>query len=70
MLLKRRRTPKRRKVLGVSVPDPGGLDLKPIAKQISKAGKRVASTSRQVGRLSDDAERVGKSTQKVGDSLS
>jgi hypothetical protein len=77
-LLKRQLTPRRRKVLGVSVPTPkldgfvpsGGLDLKPIAKGISKGGKRVVRTSQQLAKLSDDVERVGKTAQKVGDSLS
>jgi hypothetical protein len=76
-LLKRQLTPKRRKVLGVSLPSPkidgvlsGGFDLKPVAKQISKAGKRAATTSQQLHKLSDDVERVGKTAQKVGDSLS
>ncbi|HMI72129.1 MAG TPA: hypothetical protein VK510_19180, partial [Solirubrobacteraceae bacterium] len=76
-LLKRQLTPKRRKVLGVPLPSPkidgvfsGGLDLKPVAKGIAKAGKRVASTSQQVSKLSDDVEQVGKTAQKVGDSLS
>jgi hypothetical protein len=80
-LLKRQLMPKRRKVLGVTLPKApklngvmpsNGLDLslKPVAKQISKAGKRAASTSQQLHKLSDDVERVGKTAQKVGDSLS
>jgi hypothetical protein len=78
-LLKRQLVPKRRKVLGVKLPKApkldgvlpsGGLDLKPVATQISKAGKRAASTSEQLHKLSDDVERVGKTAQKVGDSLS
>jgi hypothetical protein len=78
-LLKRQLVPKRRKVLGVTLPKApklngvmpsNGLDLKPVAKQISKAGKRAASTSQQLHKLSDDVERVGKTAQKVGDSLS
>ena len=71
-LLKRQLAPKRRKVLGVSVPKPklDSLDLKPIAKQIANAGKRVTTTSEQLSKLSGDVERVGKTAQKVGDSLS
>jgi len=78
-LLMRQLMPKRRKVLGVALPKTpklngmvpsGGIDLKPVAKQISKAGKRAASTSEQLHKLSDDVERVGKTAQKVGDSLS
>jgi hypothetical protein len=76
-LLKRRLTPKRRKVLGVRVPRPqldgllpsGGLDLTPIAKGISNAGKRVTKTSQQLAKLSDDVEQIGKTAQKMGDSL-
>ena len=67
-LMVRIELPKAPKVNGI-VPS-GGLDLKPVAKQISKAGKRVASTSQQLHKLSDDVERVGKTAQKVGDSLS
>jgi hypothetical protein len=76
-LLKRQLAPKRRKVLGVRVPTPhmngllsGGLDLKPVGKQVSRAGKRVVTTSQQLSRLSDAILRVGKATEKVGDSLS
>jgi hypothetical protein len=77
-LLKRQLAPKRRKVLGVTLPTPnldglipsGGLDFKPVAKRISSAGKRVTTTSQQIAKLSDEVERVGKTTQKVGDSLS
>jgi len=76
-LLKRQLTPKRRKILGVPVPSPHlngsvpspRLDVKPIAKGISNAGKRATKTSKQLAKLSDDVERVGKSAQKVGDSL-
>jgi hypothetical protein len=76
-LLKRQLTPKRRKVLGLSLPTPhldglvrsGGLDLKPIGKRVTKAGKRVVTTSQQLSKLSDEVERVGRTAQKVGDSL-
>jgi hypothetical protein len=78
VLLKRQLAPKQRKVLGVPVPRPrlnglvpsGGLDMKPIAKGISSAGKRASKTSMQLSKLSDDVERVGKTAQKVGDTLS
>jgi hypothetical protein len=74
-LLKRQLAPKRHKVLGVTLPPPPKLDakkldLKPLAKQISKAGKKVTATSEQLAKLSGDVERVGKTAQKVGDSLS
>jgi hypothetical protein len=76
-LVRRQFAPKRRKVLGVTVPRPevdgllsGGLDLKPVAKGIASAGKRVAKTSQQLRKLSDEVEQVGKTAQKVGDSLS
>jgi hypothetical protein len=76
-LVKRQLAPKRRKVLGVTVPRPkmdgllsGGLDLKPVAKGIASAGTRAAKTSQQLRKLSDDVERVGKTAQKMGDSLS
>jgi hypothetical protein len=67
-LLKRQLTPERRKVLGVSLPPKpklnrlvpsGGLELKPIAKQVSKSGKRATKASAQLSKLSDDVERVG-----------
>jgi hypothetical protein len=48
----------------------GGIDLKPVAKGISSAGKRVANASQQVSKLSEDVEQVGNSTKKLGDSLS
>lgn len=71
-LLIRQLTPKRRKVLGVPLPAPklDGIGLKPIAKQISKAGKRATSTSEQLAKLSGDVQRVGKTAEKMGDSLS
>ena len=76
-LLRRQLTRKRRKVLGVHLPElhvdglvpSGGLDVKPIAKGIKNAGKRIVKTSHQLAKLADDVERVGKTTQKVGDSL-
>jgi hypothetical protein len=77
-LLKRQIRPRRRTVLGMSLPRPhldglvpsGRIDLKPVAKQVSNAGKAVTATSQQLAKLSGDAERLGKSAQKFGDSLS
>jgi hypothetical protein len=72
-LLRRRLAHQRRTVLGVRLPVdglvPSGLDVKPIAKGISNAGKRIVKVSHQLAKLSDDVERVGKTAQKVGDSL-
>jgi hypothetical protein len=76
-LLRRRLARKRRTVLGVRLPElpvdgfvpSGRLDVKPIAKGISNAGKRIVEVSHQLAKLSDDVERVGKTAQKVGDSL-
>jgi hypothetical protein len=76
-MLRRRLARKRHTVLGVRLPDlpvdglvpSGGLDVKPIAKGISNAGKRIVKVSHQLAKLSDDVERVGKTAQKVGDSL-
>jgi hypothetical protein len=76
-MVRRRMARKRRTVLGVRLPDlpgdglvpSGGLDVKPIAKGISRAGKRIVKVSHQLAKLSEDVERVGKTTKKVGDSL-
>jgi hypothetical protein len=74
-LLKQKLMPKRRKVLGMTLPttpklNGGKLDFKPVGKQLSKAGKRAASVSEQLAKLSGDVERAGRTAQKVGDSLS
>ena len=76
--LKRQLAPRRRRVLGVSMPalrldelvPSDGPDLKRIAKRVATAGKLVVTTSRRLSKLSDELERVGKATQKLGDSLS
>ena len=77
-MLKRQRSSKRRKALGVSAPKLNldgvasrrGLDLKPIGKQVARAGELVETTSRRVSKLSGDAERVGRTAKKLGDSIS
>ena len=77
-VLKRQRSSKSRKVLGVSAPklnldgvvSPRGLDLKPIGKQVARAGEFIVTASRRVSQLSGDAERVGRSAKKLGDSIS
>jgi len=74
----KRRSSQRPKVLGVStpklsmdgLPSPRRLDLKPIGKQVSRAGEAVVDVSRRVSKLSDDAERVGKTAQRLGDKIS
>jgi hypothetical protein len=52
----------RRSVLGIPVPR-GGLSLKPVAKEVGKAGK-------QIGRLTDELAQARKQAKKVGDALS
>src|ERR671933_1421915 len=60
--LKRQLSPRRRSVLGVSIPalrldelvPSDGPDLKRIGKRVANAGKRVVTTSRQLSKLSDD----------------
>jgi hypothetical protein len=52
----------RRTVLGIPVPR-GGLSLKPVAKEVGKAGK-------QIGRLTDELSQARKQAKKVGDALS
>ena len=52
----------RRTVLGIPVPRKG-LSLKPVAKEVGKAGK-------QIGRLTDELAQARKQAKKVGDALS
>ena len=52
----------RRKVLGVPI-SRRGFDMKPVAKEVHKAGK-------QLGRLTDEISQARKRAQKVGDALS
>jgi 1-aminocyclopropane-1-carboxylate deaminase/D-cysteine desulfhydrase-like pyridoxal-dependent ACC family enzyme len=52
----------RKKVLGVPI-SRKGLDLKPVAKEVQKAGK-------QLGRLTDEMAQARKQAKKVGDALS
>ncbi|HKH15928.1 MAG TPA: hypothetical protein VKA57_00245 [Solirubrobacteraceae bacterium] len=52
----------RKKVLGVPI-SRKGLDLKPVAKEVQKAG-------RQLGRLTDEMAQARKQAKKVGDALS
>jgi hypothetical protein len=52
---------RRRKVLGVPVPD---VDVQGVIKTVGKASKQLGQTSKSVSkdieRLADEAERVGK----------
>jgi hypothetical protein len=57
-----RRVLPRRTVLGIPVPR-GGLSLRPVAKEVGKAGK-------QIGRLTDELAQARKQAKKVGDALS
>jgi hypothetical protein len=52
----------RRTVLGIPVPRKG-LSLKPVAKEVGKAGE-------QIGRLTDELAQARKQAKKVGDALS
>jgi 1-aminocyclopropane-1-carboxylate deaminase/D-cysteine desulfhydrase-like pyridoxal-dependent ACC family enzyme len=52
----------RKKVLGIPIPRKG-LDFKPVAKEVHKAGK-------QLGRLTDEMAQARKQAKKVGDALS
>lgn len=74
ILLGHRLVPQRRKVLGVRLGKGAftghGFDLKPTAKQVSNAGKRMTSVSGQLIRFGDDLQSVGRAAQRVGDSFS
>jgi hypothetical protein len=52
----------RKKVLGIPI-SRRGFDLKPVAKEVHKAGK-------QLGRLTDEMAQARKQAKKVGDALS
>jgi hypothetical protein len=52
----------RKKVLGVPIAR-RGLDLKPVAKELRKAGE-------QLGRLTDEVSQARKQAKRVGDALS
>jgi hypothetical protein len=52
----------RKKVLGIPIARKG-LDLRPVAKEVRKAG-------RQLGRLTDEVAQARKQAKKVGDALS
>ena len=52
----------RKKVLGVPI-SRKGLDLKPVAKEVQKAGK-------QIGKLTNEMAAARKQAKKVGDALS
>jgi 1-aminocyclopropane-1-carboxylate deaminase/D-cysteine desulfhydrase-like pyridoxal-dependent ACC family enzyme len=52
----------RKKVLGIPI-SRKGFDLKPVAKEVNKAGK-------QLGRLTDEMSQARKQAKKVGDALS
>jgi hypothetical protein len=54
--------PRRKTVLGVPVPREG-VGLKPMAKEIQKAG-------RQLGRLADEVAKARQQAKQVGDALS
>jgi hypothetical protein len=51
---------RRRKVLGVPMPD---LDVKSVAKTVGKASKQLGETSKTV---SKDIERVGDQAERIG----
>jgi len=69
-LLKQKLMPKRRKVLGMSMPAKPKVGAKPMGKQLSKAGRQAATVGQRLGRLSGDVERAGRTAQRVGDSMS
>jgi hypothetical protein len=52
----------RKKFLGMPVARKG-FDLKPVAKEVQRAGK-------QIGRLTDEMAQARKQAKKVGDALS
>jgi hypothetical protein len=52
----------RKKFLGMPVARKG-LDLKPVAREVQRAGK-------QIGRLTDEMAQARKQAKKVGDALS
>ncbi len=52
----------RKKILGIPI-SRRGLDFKPVAKEVQKAGK-------QLGRLTDEMAQARKQAKKVGDALS
>jgi hypothetical protein len=83
LLLGRKLMPKRRKVLGVPVPrlgldeliPSGGLDLKPVAKSVSKARKRgldglIPSGGLDVKSMAKTISKAGKRVTKAGEQMS
>jgi hypothetical protein len=49
----------RKKVLGIPVPR-DGIGLKPLAKEVRKAGKQIERMAEEVGKARAQAEKVGK----------
>jgi len=51
--------PRTRKVLGVPIPR-DGIGLKPLAKEVRKAGKQIERMADEVGKARAQAEKVGR----------
>ncbi|HEU4720202.1 MAG TPA: hypothetical protein VFS59_02480 [Gemmatimonadaceae bacterium] len=51
--------PRPKRVLGIPVPR-DGIGLKPLAKEVRKAGKQIARMADEVGKARAQAEKVGK----------
>ncbi|HET6448716.1 MAG TPA: hypothetical protein VFG31_06355 [Conexibacter sp.] len=49
----------RRKLLGIPIPR-DGISLKPLAKEVRKAGKQIERMADEVGKARAQAEKVGK----------